>query len=128
MTDVIGRQDIAASMDPYAPYLRRGFYSRAYLDELREGTLVLLYRLLFVLYAEDRRLLPVLDRRFKNYSVSNLRDRIAEELDQGVVQAKNVAKHWQHLNNLFALIDIGDDDIGIPAYNGGLFQRERAPR
>ena len=126
MTDVNGRQDIAASMDTDAPYLRRGFYSRAYLDELREGTLVLLYRLLFVFYAEDRRLLA-LDRRFKNYSVSDLRGRIAQELDQGVVQAKNVARHWQHLDNLFALINIGDDDVGMPAYNGGLFQPDRAP-
>ena len=126
MTDVKGRQDIAASMDTDAPYLRRGFYSRAYLDELREGTLVLLYRLLFVFYAEDRRLLA-LDRRFKNYSVSDLRGRIAQELDQGVVQAKNVARHWQHLDNLFAVINIGDDDVGMPAYNGGLFQPERAP-
>lgn len=126
MTDVNGGQDLAASMDTDAPYLRRGFYSRAYLDELREGTLVLLYRLLFVFYAEDRRLLA-LDRRFKNYSASDLRARIALELDQGVVQAKNVARHWQHLNNLFALIAMGDDDVGMPAYNGGLFQPDRAP-
>ena len=125
--DVVGIKDLEKSRHPYAPYLRRGFYSRGYLEEVREGTLVLLYRLLFVLYAEDRRLLPVLDRRFKGYSVSDLRDRVAEEIDQGVLQAKSVAKHWGHLENLFTLIDVGDDDVGVPGYNGGLFKRDRAP-
>ena len=38
--------------------------------------LVLLYRLLFVLYAEDRRLLPVMDPRYAPYSLTDLRDQI----------------------------------------------------
>ena len=36
----------------------RRLLSQAYLDEVRHGALILLYRLLFVLYAEDRNLLP----------------------------------------------------------------------
>ena len=35
--------------------------TREYLDEVREAALTLLYRLLFVLYAEDRNLLPARD-------------------------------------------------------------------
>lgn len=40
--------------------------TREYLDEVREAALMLLYRLLFVLYAEDRGLLPVRDPRYFN--------------------------------------------------------------
>ena len=50
-----------AEADPDAP-----------LDEVRDAGLVVLYRLLFVLYAEDRDLLPVRDSRYDDYA---LRDR-----------------------------------------------------
>jgi hypothetical protein len=45
----------------------------AYLDELREGALILLYRLLFVLYAEDRNLLPDEIGPYADYSLTRLR-------------------------------------------------------
>ena len=43
------------------------------LQEVREAALILLYRLLFILYAEDRDLLPVRDRRYEDYG---LRERV----------------------------------------------------
>ena len=43
------------------------------LDEVREATLVLLYRLMFILYAEDRGLLPVRDVGYDDYA---LRERV----------------------------------------------------
>ena len=46
----------------------------ARLSEVREAALILLYRLLFILYAEDRDLLPVRDERYDDYA---LRDRCA---------------------------------------------------
>jgi len=66
-----------AASDLHANKDGDGCYSRAYLDELREGALVLLYRLLFVLYAEDRALLPVRDARYQDYGLTALRDEIA---------------------------------------------------
>ena len=39
------------------------------LPKVRDGALVLLYRLLFVLYAEDRDLLPVRDSRYDDYAL-----------------------------------------------------------
>ena len=39
------------------------------LQEVREAALILLYRLLFILYAEDRDLLPVRDRRYDDYGL-----------------------------------------------------------
>lgn len=48
-------------------------YTGPYLEQVREATLILLYRLLFLFYAEDRRLLPVDDERYRAYSVRALR-------------------------------------------------------
>ena len=42
----------------------------ARLPEVREAALLLLYRLLFILYAEDRDLLPVRDARYDDYALS----------------------------------------------------------
>src|SRR5690606_5176625 len=47
-----------AKADPAAPPTP----DAAYLDEVRRAALTLLYRLLFVLYAEDRNLLPAHDK------------------------------------------------------------------
>ena len=44
------------------------------LPEVREAALLLLYRLLFILYAEDRDLLPVRDERYDDYA---LRDKVS---------------------------------------------------
>lgn len=95
---------------------------RAYLDEVHRGTLILLYRLLFVLYAEDRALLPVADKRYDDYSLRWLRDNIAKRLDAGDTFSTTATKVWDHLRSLFRAIDKGDDSLGLPPYNGGLFR------
>lgn len=116
-----------ATDDPEARKSPQGQYADDYLEELREAALVLLYRLLFLFYAEDRRLLPVMDSRYTPYSLSALRDEIAAARDADKVLSNRVSNYWSRLNNLFALIAEGDDTIGMPAYNGGLFERARAP-
>jgi hypothetical protein len=50
---------------------------QASLQEVRDATLILLYRLLFILYAEDRDLLPVRERRYDAYSLRKVRGDIA---------------------------------------------------
>lgn len=49
------------------------------LSEVREGALILLYRLLFVLYAEDRNLLPDESGPYAEYSLMKLRREIADK-------------------------------------------------
>lgn len=88
---------------------------------------MLLYRLLFLFYAEDRRLLPVLEARYTPYSLSELRDRIAQARDGGKVLSERSSRYWDSLVDLFRLIAEGDDAVGMPAYNGGLFEAARAP-
>ncbi|WP_058616182.1 Eco57I restriction-modification methylase domain-containing protein [Tepidimonas taiwanensis] len=116
-----------AAGDLQARKTAKGAYTEDYLEELREAALVLLYRLLFLFYAEDRRLLPVMDSRYAPYSLSALRDQVAADRDAGKALSRRVANYWAVLDNLFTLIAEGDDTVGMPAYNGGLFERARAP-
>ncbi|MDP4029856.1 MAG: Eco57I restriction-modification methylase domain-containing protein [Gallionella sp.] len=101
--------------------------SPAYLAELREATLVLLYRLLFILYAEDRNLLPVRDSRYDDYALRKIREDIAKRRDANDTLSNTATRYWQHLTDLFHIIAQGDASIGMPAYNGGLFEESRAP-
>ncbi len=102
-------------------------YTREYLEEVRESALVFLYRLLFMFYAEDRHLLPVRDPRYQPYSVRRLRERVRDEIDASKVFSSKLDNIWRDLKGVFQLIDEGDDAVGMPAYNGGLFDRARAP-
>ncbi|MDR2366018.1 MAG: hypothetical protein LBD68_09255, partial [Zoogloeaceae bacterium] len=101
-------------------------YTRAYLDEAREAALVLLYRLLFLFYAEDRGLLPVRDKRYAAYSARRLRERVRDETEAKKIQSSRLDNLWRDLKGVFLLIDQGEDAIGMPAYNGGLFERARS--
>ena len=110
----------------YGVYARQQ-YTRDYLEEVREAALVLLYRLLFMFYAEDRRLLPVNDPRYFPYSVRKLREDVRDKVDEGLNWSSTMPKLWLALQGVFTLVDLGDDEIGMPAYNGGLFDRARSP-
>ncbi len=101
-------------------------YTAAYLDEVREATLILLYRLLFLFYAEDRRLLPVDEPGYCAYSVRALREEVRDKVDAGAKWSSTMVRLWLSLKGAFWLIDTGDDSIGLPAYNGGLFNRNRS--
>ncbi|MDP2639484.1 MAG: restriction endonuclease, partial [Betaproteobacteria bacterium] len=101
--------------------------TRAYMDEVREATLILLYRLLFVLYAEDRELLPVRDKRYAGYSLRRLREEVRDKRDKGFTFSASAARLWDELTALFQAIANGDTSLGLPAYNGGLFEDARTP-
>jgi hypothetical protein len=93
----------------------------SYLRDLRDAALTLLYRLLFALYAEDRDLLPRRDPRYDDYGLSHLRNDVAERLDANARLSARSKVLAHRLAELFRLIDEGDEDLHIPAYNGGLF-------
>ena len=96
------------------------------LQEVREAALILLYRLLFILYAEDRDLLPVKDTRYDDYGLRNkVRFDVKERKDRNDVFSETAARYWGALADLFIAIDQGDASIGLPPYNGGLFDQER---
>ena len=98
------------------------------LPDVREAALILLYRLLFILYAEDRDLLPVRDTRFDDYALrENVRGDVGRRKDGNDVFSVTAARYWSAVDELCRAIDQGDASIGLPPYNGGLFDRERTP-
>ena len=110
-----------AARDPARP----ATLSPTYLDEVRQGALILLYRLLFVLYAEDRNLLPDERGPYSAYCLTRLRQEIAEKGAERY--PKGIALLWPRLTTIFSAISEGNDDLGIPPYNGGLFATDTAP-
>ncbi len=97
------------------------------LQEIRDAALIFLYRLLFILYAEDRGLLPVNDSRYDDYGLrKRVRDDVASRTAEGDAFSKVASNYYNRLIELFHLIDKGDASIGLPPYNGGLFASETA--
>ncbi|MBP1922929.1 type II restriction/modification system DNA methylase subunit YeeA [Halorubrum alkaliphilum] len=105
------------------------------LDLVHDASLIYLYRLIFVLYAEaeGRQLLDTDNEIYEeSYSLNALKQEVAEELDS----ADPTYRDWQddlsdRLDELFSLIDQGsrsqgipEEDLYVPAYNGGLFRTD----
>lgn len=90
-----------------------------------EMALTILFRLLFVAYAEDRDLLPYLQN--EAYRSRSLKHKARELLDrpQGTVAAPGDAA-WRECVGLFQAVDRGNPGWGVPPYNGGLFSSDKA--
>jgi len=101
--------------------------SAEYLSQVRQGALIFLYRLLFVLYAEDRHLLPIERDAYKEFGLTKLRDEIAKKFADRSDFSDRATLYWARLETIFRAIGEGDDTLGIPPYNGGLFQQAEAP-
>ncbi len=126
------------------PYLAQGFveYRKKkhgettkagdpFLDEVYDATLTLLYRLLFLLYAESLDLVPVHEPAYAAVSLTKLKEEIAKaagsETDAVEKRLKDRfnqtdTKLYRQLGDLFKIIDEGSKDHNVPAYNGGLFE------
>lgn len=97
---------------------------------VHENSLIVLYRLLFLLYAEDGRLLPCDDEPYHSISLLVLHRQINENLRRQRPYLPTTTMVWGHVCNLFRLIDEGfreNEKVIIPAYNGGLFNPSHYP-
>lgn len=105
------------------------------LERIHDSSLVYLYRLIFVLYAESegRDLLNTTNEIYQeSYSLNSLKQEIAEELDSADPKYRGWQDGlWSRLEELFELIDQGsksrgipEEDLYVPAYNGGLFRTD----
>lgn len=91
-------------------------------DALLRAALTLLFRLLFVLYAEDRNLLPVENPYYRLHSVTAMLHQvrgIAE--DPGRAFDARASDLWDGLTQVFAAVRDGHREWEIPPYDGGLF-------
>jgi hypothetical protein len=105
---------------------RPGLITQDYLNEVRDAALILLYRLLFVLYAEDRNLLPARHRAYEEYGMrKRVREDIRKRVDGQDVFMAEGGEYYPHLLRLFRRIDKGAPSVGLPPYNGGLFAAGR---
>lgn len=100
----------------------------AQLQDVREAALIFLYRLLFIFFAEDRDLLPVTDTRYDDYALRDkVRSDVGSRKDKNDTFSETAARYWSAINDLCRAIDKGDASIGLPPYNGGLFDEESTP-
>lgn len=105
--------------------------SQGALDAVSQGTLTLLYRLLFLLYAEARDLLPVKEvRGYFEASLTKLKGEVAEaagtiadEVEERLKKTYREDRYdlYDHAARLFRILDKGDTALNVPVYNGGLF-------
>jgi len=117
--------------------LCRGFaagFSKKQLTELAlkdiyDNSLTLLYRLLFAFYAEARELLPLTTSVSyrDNYSMRKIAHDIDEVIRKGQQLTSQSTIYYQRIGSLFRLINTGAPDLGVPEYNGGLFDPAEHP-
>ena len=103
---------------------------------LYDNALIFLYRLLFILYAESRDLLPVMSRGpgsnrryFYEFSLARLVERLR---DRSQYTDNAFTNLYEELFRLFNLINgthpRQNESLGVARYNGGLFNPELHPK
>src|SRR5207302_8362257 len=108
---------------------------RKNLHEVYESSLIFLYRLLFVLYAESRGLLPAKTRGAganKRYREECSLARFVEKLrDRNNFPDDAFDGLYEELLKLFNLINgtnrARNTSLGVTRYNGGLFNKDEHP-
>lgn len=121
-------QDLQENVVSALETLGNGFLNSKIEEELQEGgqeaaedyyqdLLYVVYRLLFLMFAEQRGIMSQRDSLYtEEYSITKLRER-AEQREEGD-RNKDL---WEGLKATFRLVGEGDESLGVPAYNGGLF-------
>ena len=123
-SDVIPRlaESIAAARGMTGP-------TRADLDFTYQMALTILFRLLFVAYAEDKGLLPY--RSNEDYCARSLNQRARRLLEMETDRTPFASGSfiWDEVQILFKAVNSGNPGWGIPPYNGGLFEsgRDKSP-
>ena len=90
------------------------------LDLAYQLTLRVFFRMLFQVYAEDRKLLPYGENtKYDRNAIKTVAKDLAENPEQ--IFDENSTSLWDDLAQVWRVIDSGDKAWGVPAYNGGLF-------
>lgn len=103
--------------------------------------LTILFRLMFVAYAEDSRLLPLhINGEYTDHALKTIARRLSDTINDGrelgfdnpltaeVERAMdtNQTYLWDECRALFKAVDKGHAPWGVPAYNGGLFSTDES--
>ncbi|MDT6984954.1 Eco57I restriction-modification methylase domain-containing protein [Streptomyces lusitanus] len=137
VTDTLGRQvrEAVSLLVAEVSRLDRESHGAVLRDvpaqQVYEGALTVMMRLVFLLYAEEQRLLPAGDELYDaSYAVGPLHEelRTARRLHGGELGDRSAAT-WPRLLATFAAIHGGctHDRLWIPPYGGSLFDPARFP-
>ena len=96
------------------------------LEEAYEQVMVILFRLLFVAYAEDKELLPYSsNHHYRDHSLTQMAVRLLEDKRTGRDRYDDRATVlWDDCRQLWRAVDHGNIGWGVPAYDGGLFSED----
>jgi hypothetical protein len=100
-------------------------------DDLYAGVVTVMMRVVFLLFAEERRLLPSDDNLYVTaYSVGHLVDQLDQQASlagEQTLEYRTAA--WHRLLALTRAVSAGvaHEDLRLPAYGGGLFDPDRYP-
>ena len=97
------------------------------LQVIYANSLIVLYRLLFILYAEARELLPLRESLSyrDDYSLYAMVRDVGRRLDSGMSLLVDTGQTWAHLRDLFGIINLGSPPLRVATFNGGLFDPQR---
>jgi type I restriction-modification system DNA methylase subunit len=100
----------------------------ATLREIYQQSLVLLYRLLFIFYAESREILPMDNDGYKTQlSMTSIKNEVMNTLNSGRSLDADSGRIYNRLRDLFFAIDAGSPRSSVPPYNGRLFSDKEHP-
>ncbi len=130
------KRPLLDQVDEILRYLCNGFiadtprkgeeYTEQERKEIFESAVKLMYRCLFLFYAEARRLLPSEADKAEIYQKHSIRALCAEarKLHWGQRKDADGFDLWKHFKGLINAVNDGDPEYGIMGYNGGLFDDE----
>lgn len=94
----------------------------AELNQVYDNSIILLFRLLFIVYFEDKNKDLLSKHEYYNdYSLQHIFDSVENASDTSKFDG------FVKLRTLFKILDEGEENFDIPLFNGGLFDPERAP-
>ena len=96
------------------------------LRQISEAALTLVFRFMFLLHVEARGYLPVNANAYRPHSATRLAEEARDAGARGDPSSKST-RYWDQLRTLVRMIRSGDEDAGVPAYNGQLFAADRFP-
>lgn len=130
------KKPFLAQVDEVLQYICNGFifdtqksgeeYTEAERAEIFESAVKLIYRCLFLFYAEARRLLPTDPEKADLYRQHSIQALCLEARKFRWGQRRDTDQYdlWKHLKGLIGAVNDGDPEYGIMGYDGGLFDNE----
>ncbi len=127
------KSPLLSQVDEILQYLCNGFiadterkgaeYTEEERREIFESAVKLLYRCLFLFFAEARSLLPSDPEKAEEYRRHSIRHLCEESRKFRWNDRKDTDGFdlWKHLKGLVNAVNDGDTEYGIMGYNGGLF-------